>query len=198
MHALGLASLCTTCAVLAALFVVLSAEQKCPVGTSTSHLEWAPLAWRPPMDVCRCPPSTYCRGPHCHAQLDYATNKTIWTAFALGCDGCQCLPLCTSSTACWDPACVCAFTMHELYSPRDPTKPHSPSLVADALRLALPSNLISTRPYDDRYRNPCWYEREENVGDTFRCMPFAYIPGILKCATSALYDTLQKHPQVTK
>lgn len=79
-----------------------------------------------------------------------------------------------------------------MVSVRDPTSPHSPRVVREALAVAFPD--LPEVP-DPRYKNPCWHIGDSNKGE-LRCLPYVYIPGILKCATSALYDVLAKHPQI--
>lgn len=172
-------------------------QSECPHGSTAFSEAWTPLPWRDPLDLCRCPSMTYCRGPYCHHELDRTTNRTVWTAAIRGCGAaCKCLPLCRDNLNCWDEKCVCPFTLSEQYLPRDPRTPHSPQMIADALNLALPSQLLDGGQYNEQYLNPCW--RSGGADSPLRCMPFAYIPGILKCATSALYDTLEKHPQVCR
>jgi N-acetylgalactosamine 4-sulfate 6-O-sulfotransferase len=46
--------------------------------------------------------------------------------------------------------------------------------------------------FDPQYKNPCWHNEKGQLS----CLPYVYIPGVLKCATSALYDGLEKHPSV--
>jgi hypothetical protein len=172
-------------------------QTECPHGSTAFSEAWTPLPWRDPLDLCRCPSMTYCRGPYCHHELDRTTNRTVWTAAIRGCGAaCKCLPLCRDNLNCWDEKCVCPFTLSEQYLPRDPRTPHSPQMIADALNLALPPHLLDGGQYNEQYLNPCW--RPGGADSPLRCMPFAYIPGILKCATSALYDTLEKHPQVCR
>lgn len=189
----------------------LRATSVCPSSSSPFEEPWSPLPWRAPIKLCRCAEGTFCRGPYCHASLDHATNTTRWTAALLGCGTrCACVPQCADPLDCWADDCVCTFTLKELYLPHDPTAPHSPRAVADVLADALPPELLEGGALDRRFRNPCW--RKTNIGASggdervdsatasaqgpLRCLPFAYIPGVLKCATSAMHDTLEKHPQV--
>jgi hypothetical protein len=209
----------------AAAAAATATSAACPPASSPFEESWSPLPWRAPLKLCRCAEGMFCRGPFCHASLDYTTNTTRWTAAVLGCGSrCACLPKCTDPLDCWADHCACEWVLNEQYLPRDPTAPHSPRAVADALTDALPQELLSRGSLDDRYRSPCWHSHWPGDGNRggdggaaipsselggdgvtaamgshaapLRCLPFAYIPGVLKCATSALYDTLEKHPQV--
>ena len=44
--------------------------------------------------------------------------------------------------------------------------------------------------YDDRFKNPCWYEK-----DGLKCLPYYFIIGVKKCGTTALHTYLMKHPE---
>lgn len=173
-----------------------TAHITCPPDSREFEQPWAPLPWRDPIQLCRCRAGTFCSGPYCHSELEPTTNQTVWTASILGCgEKCRCLPPCTDPLNCWDKSCLCQFTLDEQFLPRNPTAPHSPRMIRDALEFVLPPELLEGGRFDPQYLNPCW--RSGGSGTPLRCMPYAYIPGILKCATSALYDTLEKHPQVS-
>lgn len=45
--------------------------------------------------------------------------------------------------------------------------------------------------FDDRFKNPCWYQ-----GTTLRCVPYFYLIGMPKCGTTDLWDKIVQHPQV--
>ncbi|XP_071819278.1 carbohydrate sulfotransferase 15-like isoform X2 [Apostichopus japonicus] len=45
--------------------------------------------------------------------------------------------------------------------------------------------------FDERYKNPCWYEKSR-----LRCIPYFYLIGMPKCGTTDLWSKLVQHPQI--
>lgn len=93
---------------------------------------------------------------------------------------------------CWRDDCICNHVLTNAIQLRDPLIPHSPAQVQGALQESFPTGIPNPSNFDPRYKTPCW---KEQSGD-LRCLPAFYIPGILKCATSALYDVLAKHQSI--
>ena len=176
-----------------------SSSPGCPVGTEAVNEPWTPIAWRDPAPACACPASApYCRGPYCYERLghrgDDAPAHVERRGFLAACGGsCRCLPRCADKLDCWSDACVCDHTLQETIGPRDATLPHTPRTVREALAVSFNTGIPGE--LDVRYKNPCWHKGGRD-SDDLRCLPYVYIPGILKCATSALYDVLAKHPMI--
>ena len=158
----------------------------CPAPAQPVSEQWSPIKWRDPLAMCTCPRDTYCRGPYCQA-------SPTGSAFVAGCAACQCLPLCDDPLACWEDRCICRHQAEQSVQPRDPHAPHSPAQIEAALGESFPGGAPHPSSHLPQYKNPCWHD---DAKAALRCLPFAYIPGILKCATSALYDVLEKHPDV--
>ncbi|XP_064611903.1 carbohydrate sulfotransferase 15-like [Liolophura sinensis] len=66
------------------------------------------------------------------------------------------------------------------------------------------SDILSTRPinYLHSFKNPCWHERLKygsNVTESrgnFHCLPYFFIAGFAKCASTDLYYRVIAHPEV--
>ena len=161
------------------------ATSSCPSGTTLTNEAWAPVAWREPVKLCTCATNLHCRGPYCR-------EPPGDPAFLLGCSSCACLPTCADPFDCWREDCICPHAVTAAIPLRDPLLPHSPAQVQAALKESFPTGVPQPSKFDRRYKNPCW----EDDGGNLKCLPAFYIPGILKCATSALYDVLAKHQSV--
>lgn len=156
----------------------------CPYGTKEGKQPWVPIAWRDPVAVCGCSSSQYCRGPYC-------TINNGAHAFVMGCQSCRCLPACKAVHNCWSDKCVCEDLGTKVYAPTDPLASHSPALVQSALESSFDDTLPDPSKFLPEFKNPCWRYAGE-----LRCLPAVYIAGILKCATSAVYDNLAKHAAI--
>lgn len=143
------------------------------------------MNWRDPASLCECKSGTFCRGGHCASGLKVAGSG----AYVSGSTDSDCLPLCNDPLNCWSNDCVCQWHVDNQQKPG----PHSPASVAAALDVAFNHDIPG--PFNIKYASPCW-QSKYSQNKELRCLPYAYIPGILKCATSALYDTLEKHPEV--
>lgn len=173
--------------VLLGLYVVAAAAPAaCPAHTLATEVPWSPLPWRNPLMMCVCPEGHHCRGPYC--ELSKTHHRA---AFVAGCSSCRCVPSCVAEHQCQLPNCACAAHIAEVDQRllRDPRTPHDLTTVQAALEEAFPHGLPG--PFEPGYKNPCWKEHGR-----LRCIPYAYIAGFLKCATTALFDTLMKHADV--
>lgn len=68
---------------------------------------------------------------------------------------------------------------------------HAPDHVRAALLEAFPDGLPPPT-FDARYKNPCWQRADKSLA----CVPYAYIAGFLKCASTAVHALLVRHPAV--
>ena len=156
----------------------------CPYGTKASEQPWLPIAWRKPVPVCTCRNDEFCRGPYC-------TMTNGVHAFVAGCQSCKCLPECADAHDCWNAKCICRDTGAQAYALIDPLASHSPAEVQRALEASFDDTIPDPSKFLPEFQNPCWRQAGE-----LRCLPAVYIAGILKCATSAVYDNLAKHDAI--